>query len=97
MRVFKDKYCGWVVEETIRLNETLELKVSTKKLNGYVQTTGMVSKINGAFRTFALYQDFYKSYNKIEAKRVTEKTVKDHHGFVSIDTIITDAKSHYSI
>lgn len=95
-KVYKDKYYGWVISDTIDIGDNRRLEIKTRKDGKNVSTFATVSTVKNGFSTFALFQDFYKKYQSYESKRVTQKTVTDIHGYVDMDTIKSDAIAFYN-
>ena len=95
--LYKSKYHGWIMEESIKLNDTTVLDISTRKLNGKVKTTAMVSHIKDGFKSTAIFQDFYKVYVTYDVKRVTEKSIRDLHNAFDTSIAVNDSKLFYGI
>jgi len=93
----KDKYNGWTAFDTIMLTNKLQLDIKTQKMRGFVRTIGMVSHIENGFKSFVMYQDFFKVYRNYPTNRVTEKSVLSHHNMLDINTVITEAKEFYGV
>ena len=95
--LYKSKYHGWIMEESIKLNDTMVLDISTSKMNGKVKTTAMVSHIKNGFKSTALFKDFYKVYVAYDVKRVTEKSIRDLHNAFDTSIAVNDSKLFYGI
>jgi len=95
--VYKDKYCGWVVEDTIKLNDKLVLDIRTRKLNGKLKTTAQVSHLKDGFKSFFMFQDFYKVYLDNTVSRITEKAVRTQHDWFDTSIAVNEAKQFYGV
>ena len=95
--LYKSKYHGWTMEESIKLSDTMVLDITTHKSNGKVKTTAMVSHIKDGFKSTAIFKDFYKVYVTYDVKRVTEKSIRDLHNAFDTSIAVNDSKLFYGI
>ena len=98
--VRKDHYGQWRADTRIEFNpdERLVLEIHTgKNSRGELYTSASVHKIDGAFSTFRMFQDFHKIMvaNRV---RATEKAVRAQHDDVlsRMESIRQYAKQHYA-
>jgi len=88
---------GWQVETCFALPGGRELSFRTgKRHDGLLCTTASVSKHDGMFRTFVMYQDYMKTLRG-ERVRCTEKNVQAQHLDVLKykDSIMAEVQAHY--
>lgn len=95
--VYKSKFCGWVAEDSIQLSDTMVLDIHTKKLSNKLKTTATVSHLDGGFKSFVVFQDFYKTYMENDVSRITEKAVRNQHISFDISIAVNEAKQFYNI
>ena len=88
---------GWQVETCFPLPDGRELSFSTsKRHDGLLCTTASVSKRDGAYRTFVMYQDYMKTIRG-EKVRCTDKTVQAQHldALKDKDIVMAEVKAQY--
>ena len=88
---------GWQVETCFPLPDGRELSFSTSKCHdGSLSTTASVSKRDGVFRTFAVYQDYMKTIRR-EKVRCTDKNVQAQHldALKDKDIVMAEVKAQY--
>ena len=88
---------GWQMETCFPLPGGRELSFSTsKRHDGTLCTTASVSKLEGSFRTFVMFQDYSKIIRR-EKVRCTDKTVQAQHldALKDKDIIMAEVKAQY--
>lgn len=88
---------GWQVETYFPLPDGRELSFSThKRHDGTLCTTASVSKRDGLYRTFVMFQDYMKTIRR-EKVRCTDKTVQAQHldALKDKDAIMAEVKAQY--
>ena len=88
---------GWQVETCFPLPDGRELSFSTsKRHDGYLCTIASVSKCDGPFRTFEMFQDYMKTIRR-EKVRCTDKTVQAQHldALKDKDIVMAEVKAQY--
>ena len=88
---------GWQVETCFPLPDGRELSFSThKRHDGTLCTTASVSKRDGLFRTFVMFQDYMKTIRR-ERARCTGRTEQPQHlaALKDKDAIMAEVKAHY--
>lgn len=88
---------GWQVETSFPLPGGRELTFNTSKRHGgTLCTTASVSKRDGVFRSFVMYQDYMKTIRR-EAVRCTAKTVQAQHldALKDKDIVMAEVKAQY--
>ena len=88
---------GWQVETCFPLPDGRELSFSTsKRTDGWLCTTATVSKRDGVYRTFKMFQDYMKTIRR-EKVRCTDKTVQAQHldALKDKDIVMAEVKAQY--
>ena len=88
---------GWQAETCFPLPDDRELSFSTsKRPDGSLCTTARVSKRDGVFRTFVVFQDYMKTIRR-EKVRCTDKTVQAQHldALKDKDIVMSEVKAQY--
>ena len=88
---------GWQVRTCFPLPDGRELSFSTsKRHDGLLCTTASVSKRDGMFRTFVMFQDYMKTILR-EKVRCTAKTVQAQHldALKYKDIVMAEVKAQY--
>lgn len=88
---------GWQMETCFTLPGGRELSFRTsKRTDGLLCTTASVSKCDGMFRTFVMFQDYMKTL-RVERVRCTEKNVQAQHLDVlkCKDSIMAEVQAQY--
>ena len=88
---------GWQMETCFPLPDGRELVFRTsKRHDGCLCTTARVSKCDGMFRTFVMFQDYLKTL-RCKHTRCTEKNVQAQHLDVLQykDSIMAEVQAHY--
>ena len=88
---------GWQVETCFPLPDGRELSFSTsKRHDGSLCTTASVSKCDGVYRTFVVFQDYMKTIRR-EKVRCTDKTVQAQHldALKDKDIVMAEVKAQY--
>ena len=88
---------GWQVETCFPLPDGRELSFSTSKRHDVlVCTTASVSKRDGVYRTFVMFQDYMKTIRR-EKVRCTDKTVQAQHldALKDKDIVMAEVKAQY--
>ena len=88
---------GWQVETCFPLPDGRELSFGTsKRHDGTLCTTASVSKRDGLFRTFVMFQDYMKTIRR-EKVRCTDKTVQAQHldALKDKDIVMAEVKAQY--
>ena len=88
---------GWQMETCFALPGDRELSfLTSKRHDGFLCTTASVSKRDGMFRTFVMFQDYMKTIRR-EKVRCTEKTVQAQHldALKDKDAIMAEVKAQY--
>ena len=88
---------GWQVETCFPLPDGRELSFSThKRHDGTLCTTASVSKRDGLFRTFVMFQDYMKTIRR-EKVRCTVSSVRAQHldALKDKDIVMAEVKAQY--
>lgn len=89
---------GWRAKSHLPFGDNQELEITTtKRTKGMVAAYASVSRVNGGFKTFAVFSDYSKIVEQTLAKRVTEDVIRAVHELAlkRIDEIKADAEAFY--
>lgn len=98
-RLYKGRN-GWRCNTTIPLPEiapNMVLDITTSKANAGLSTTASVAKVEGGFSTFVMYQDYFSTVARSQA-RCTERNVSLLHeeAMAQLPTILAEVEAHYA-
>lgn len=88
---------GWQAETCFPLPDGRELSISTsKRPDGSLCTTASVSKRDGVYRNFVMFEDYMKTIRR-EKVRCTAKTVQAQHldALKDKDIVMAEVKAQY--
>ena len=90
---------GWKARSHFPFGENQELEIRTSKRHaGLVAAYASVSRVEGGFKTFAVFSDYSKIVTQSGAKRITEDVIRKVHELAleRIEEIKADAEAFYA-
>lgn len=88
---------GWRAETVADIGGGRQLQLFTRKMKGKLVTAASVGRVDGAFFTHVIFEDFYRVLERADV-RVTEKAVQAQHAeyLEMLPAIVADAEEHYA-